>query len=761
MRNKVIFSLVMVLVFTFAISFVQAEANEFVVRDKAISCLINKVNASSQLTISQAIFAGLGGVHNSRIDNAFNAKKSANENCYIPEGESNCDLKTTAQVYMAKQRLGQNTTGILSWIGNQSGAVQGLIWYLQITMEDNEPSTCKVNYNGADYTFSIDSNMVLSSSEPGNCLRVADEGYRLRILDNCLENNFRVLCDVSESDGEKGTFITNFLYRQSAGSDALFVSPETKSARDSYTDNQIEAKCFKTGTNCDYEGSLWATAAFYPNPEFTKYYEPYLTALASENEKYFPEAFLNYLVKNDDQKVIGRKSIDLNSGGTYWDLSGSPYSPFYDTSLALLSLGGIGKINTLEYLDAFQGQNGCFGDNLEDTGFVIYGAGWSGRSSVDYCSSNSDCGSGRTCSSGICISINTCTSDSQCGSGQICSAGQCIANDAVCIDIGGTCSTECGSDQSQISASCDSGQICCILGGGGGGPIIPEGSTCEEVNATCRTECLSSEDSITASCSNEGDICCYETSDGGGDGPGAVQTACGLGGYFCARDVFACNDAFGQVKDREQYYCNNGVEVCCTVQPAEPVESCFNKGGEICSGESVCSGSIVSASDTQACCLDQCKSDGGGDNGGTPRCQVNSDCSEGEECSAGICLPVSGGFGWFWILLLLILIALVVLGIVFRDKLKIWWFKVSGKNKSGSATASKGSPPGGFPPRRGPPQFGPRPGFPMRPGQGPQGMIRRPAPMQQRSPQRPANSSSNPQDKEMEDTLKKLKDMSK
>ena len=113
----------------------------------------------------------------------------------------------------------------------------------------------------------------------------------------------------------------------------------------------------------------------------------------------------------------------------------------------------------------------------------------------------------------------------------------------------------------------------------------------------------------------------------------------------------------------------------------------------------------------------------------------------GESCCV---LKSGGGKSYWWIWVLLILIVLVVLGIIFRDKLRMLWFRMS----------SGGKPSGQKPPYR--------PSYP------PSGYQR---PMMQRVPERrilmpqplrrPIARAASGAQKELDDVLKKLKDMGK
>jgi len=271
-------------------------------------------------------------------------------------------------------------------------------------------------------------------------------------------------------------------------------------------------------------------------------------------------------------------------------------------------------------------------------------------------------------------------------------------------------------------------------------------------------------------------------SGGGGniDGVGEETFSCEEAGYSCSTSS-ACSNADGETLS--EYDCPS-LDVCCTVQPAQP--TCADLGGEACSSNEICLDGIpLSASDVvgQNCCT----------SGGTCELQTSDEeilsdceannglcksygCGTDEETSTfysceftgdSCCIAkTSGKKSLLWIWVLLVLIILVVIGIIFRNKLRMLWLRIS-KRSSG------GSKPG--------PGFGSSP--PSRPS-GPSFPLFRPSPMMNRTPmrpperrimippsrppqpsanaqQRPAPKAKSTAQKELDDVLKKLKEMSK
>tara|TARA_Y100000034_G_C6903813_1_gene418810 strand:- start:1600 stop:3438 length:1839 start_codon:yes stop_codon:yes gene_type:complete len=232
---------------------------------------------------------------------------------------------------------------------------------------------------------------------------------------------------------------------------------------------------------------------------------------------------------------------------------------------------------------------------------------------------------------------------------------------------------------------------------------------------------------------------------GGGDD----RASCTSFGKYCVS-----SGECSSVNILDNYYCS-GIDVCCETQPVE--ETCSQKGGVICPVDQECTIADVYASDTSYCCQgscilslteNECK-------GYNPDYMCKVSCSDDEDekfynCDFTgdvCCAPKekSGG-SWLLIILLIILIILVVLAIIFRNQLKVWWFRFKSKLKFGKHKPTGGRPPG--PPSQ-IPQLRPRQIIPRQPYRRPP--ARRP-PMRRSAPKK---------DSVFEDTMKKLRDMSK
>lgn len=223
-------------------------------------------------------------------------------------------------------------------------------------------------------------------------------------------------------------------------------------------------------------------------------------------------------------------------------------------------------------------------------------------------------------------------------------------------------------------------------------------------------------------------------------------------GYHCMSSV----DCTGEILT--DYDCS-GVSRCCDT-PRE-VGTCQEQQGQICTSNKICSGGItVEASDTEAgeiCCTGSCadpEPESACESAGGVCRSYGCDSSEIEttdQCNYDYpcCMPkASGGGGaWLWIIIFLILITLVVLGIIYRDKLRMYWMRFTSKGgrppAGGAGPRGMGGPP--LFPTAGAPMARPRPRRIMPPRRAP---ARRPGP----KPKSP---------KEIDNVLKKLKEIGK
>lgn len=257
--------------------------------------------------------------------------------------------------------------------------------------------------------------------------------------------------------------------------------------------------------------------------------------------------------------------------------------------------------------------------------------------------------------------------------------------------------------------------------------------------------------------------------------------SCESAGNYCLSPIECQNNGGTTLSS---YSCSIASKFCCNKPLA--LETCSEMGGNVCNSNQECAGgTFESASNLgtgERCCI-----------GGT--CQIPEVVNECEQ-EKGTCVPYSNGCAsnemdsdyqcsnqneiccikkrqiqkessgiWIWILILFILIAIVALLIVFRDKLRPYWLKItsgSSGNKKLGAPSFRGPPgmpgnPGNIPAQR---------GLPIRriPTQATPGMStnRGPGSFPQRNfNQAPPQRNPNFQNNQMNQAIDKLKEMNK
>ena len=611
---------VIFLFFFCLVGLVNAQENEDRDRiNKAMLCLDQRIEETPRLTLEEAVFSVLSGVSAGKAQDRIREQKSS-DGCWPVSG---CNVRSTAHGLLASRKLGDDTQKSTSWLKSKTGLSKDLRWNLQITIENNAPASCTVIPQGkSDVLVSITDDMKVSG-DFGECFSVSSSGYWLEINPSCLDKEISISCDQG--------FKTNLLYYQ-RNDGTVYVSPTTHgAAAKGITKENVRAKCFVEGSVCNYEASLWAATALYASGEDVKEFIPYLIALAPENEKYLPDAFLIYLVGGDRQNAHYVSLMQKQKPGGYWQAQNTAYNFYYDTSLAMLSLGGESAqevSNTITYLFDKQTEEGCWNSNsIRDSAFIIYAAGWRRASS-----------------------------------------------------------------------------------GSGGGEIVPG------VNVT-----------------GNGTVSPDQPYD-----PDVVSD-CQVSGYYCAPDAVTCLEAGGDVVSEQRFLCTRYTQACCTVPAESTLKSCFDLGGEVCGADEQCPLESVPASDG-SCCLAGCE----------PR-EESGTGQPPERIPEPVEEEKSSSLRWI-IISLSILILLVIIGIVYRSKIRLWLY--TRKGKVTTTPVGRGVPPGIV--RR----FPPGPGGGILPRGLPPSVIRRP--VNAPRPVLPIRKTViSEKDREMEDTLKKLKEMSK
>jgi hypothetical protein len=460
-------------------------------------CLEGKVINKTGLSLQEAVFSVLAiGDKGNLLDIISDYKKSG-ESCWPKSG---CTVKDTAQVVLAYNRVGKSTGDIVSWLKSKEIAATELSWYIEIDLTGRDSGSCTVKYGSTSGTVNIGSDMKVDvSGGISNCLY--SSGYWLGVKSSCIDKNYTISCNKD--------FITTLLYQRS-GQDTVYVSSDTHSAASlGQTEETISAKCLKSGSVCDYEGTLWAALAFQTIGEDVSKYMPYLMALAEDNERYFPSSFI-YLIAGGSEQYA--KIIANQKQGKFWETTGG--DRFYDTSLGMLALSGSGFSefeNARSYLISVRSRDGCWNNNIRDTAFILY-SGWWKKVGTAEPSESPDClASGKYCTGSYeCINSGGLVSYAfSCSGVNVC----CSINPLTqtCDSIGGKV---CASDETCSGDSAPSVDGSCCTGTCN----VVQDYTCEQgVNMYCRSLCNDGETQLNGETCESG-VCCKVNSGGGGGG---------------------------------------------------------------------------------------------------------------------------------------------------------------------------------------------------------------------------------------------------
>lgn len=488
--------------FLFLIAFASAAENDTSTEGiaKAYQCLNAEIGnkTSSTLSLQEAIFGMLALGDQSKLRDKIESERSSSD-CWP---KSSCRLKETAQALLAYDHVNRDTRDIKEYLYDHNGTASDLSWFMLIDITNHEQASCTIKYSGSTRTVTIGEDMKITG-DGGNCLSIVSSGYWLQISPSCLNNKYDISCNKD--------FVTTLLYQKS-GVDTVYVSSETHSAASSgTTSEEVQAKCFKQGSSCNYEGTLWSALALQQAGDDVSDYAPYLLALAPENQNLLPSAVIFKITNADDHYST---LVQAQKQDKFWEAPNTPNNKFYDTSLALLALQGRSSTeadNAREYLLSVQTPQGCWNnDNVRDTAFILYSAfpdsryqssTGSGGTSIEQCESagafsctpliecvegggevlnNYVCGGSLKCCSRpitrqSCNALqgNICGLGEQCSSTEIpssegsCCTGSCIpvgiTPEDQCSIVGGLCSSSCDSSESESSDQCSlSGQVCCI-----------------------------------------------------------------------------------------------------------------------------------------------------------------------------------------------------------------------------------------------------------------------------------------------------------
>ncbi len=461
---------------TYFVTAVETTASE-----KGYACLESKVaEKCSTLSVEERIFS-LFAIDRCKTEVMEDSK---NNECWPDTG---CKIKTTAQAILALSSVGTSTTDAENWLLSQKVSPSDVDWLLQI--ESTNPSSCEISYRGTPHTILINEDREIRGN-PGNCLDI-HEKYWLEISPTCYNEEFEISCDE--------TFFTNLLYKKQ-GLDVIYVLKDINSASaEGSTTEKINSFCFKEGTSCNYEGTLWAAHALKIKGYDTSLYLPYLITMADENSEFIPESFLYFLTGSFKEELLLKQEE-----GKWWYESGDK---FYDTAVALYSLQQeepLEKAGAKAWLEEVQGDEGCWQNNIRNTAFILLSVWPKKIIAVEqkpdceeegyFCMTSNSCqesGGESLITYGGCFVANVCCSEESllqscllqegeiCSSGEICSeetveaadtAKCCVEGDCIeieeetseCEIYGGQCKSVCSSDETAEAYDCPSFDECCF-----------------------------------------------------------------------------------------------------------------------------------------------------------------------------------------------------------------------------------------------------------------------------------------------------------
>jgi hypothetical protein len=744
MKKRVSNEFIILFLLIITAGFVAAQTNSSEENlEKAYQCVATKVgNNCYDLSFENQAFAILS------LGNYGNCKEAFHNNSKAISGglcwpKQNCNPKDTALAILVLNRLGEDTSPAENWLLSQTKTASDLTWYIQI--ESSEPAKCSVSYGEFNYEFEIFENKKLSA-KAGNCLSLSlgNYWYEIGADDSCINYQYTFSCDKD--------FQTNMLYR-SKESTTIHVSQKLNfNSAGGETKEKISYECFKKGTVCDYESTLWASYALYNSRRSVGKYLPYIEASMSEKSSFFPEAFL-YIMSRD--KKYETTILTTNFKREYWN-AGINSNRFYDSALGFLSIGDrapekTDAVRTYLLEKNQQGSEGCW-NNLRDTGFLLYSA-WDLRDvqpPVSYqCQTDSNCALGKICVDNFCV--EGCREDNDCeyiGENFVCHNEQCVNNSLIC---------EANADCPEDTPFCDTeNNLCleCLNNTHCDGLICSEGMCVEECESdgdcdlreiclgnVCKTGCRNDTQCASGMTCDLAKLTCVSE---------YVPTqSCTLNNYFCV-DIWDCPTG----STISGFSCSSNWDVCCREGPVI-IETCAQKNGYICTDDERCPGTTISGtSDIGECCSVRCVEKENNQPPPTYTCPTNkckSSCSSDERissltCASGYscCEKTESPTSYLWIYILVALIILVVILILLRDKISLLIFKIKGGKDKTSPSGARRPP---FPPSA--------PVRPMPPRQFAMPISRPPA----RAP--PLRAPPQKKDSEFDDTLKKLKEMSK
>lgn len=483
------------------------ELNETKIND-AFECLENKtIGKASSVSFEELIFTILASPKSSVLSEykteLISRKQSVSDDqeCWP---KSSCKIKETALALIALSHLGENTEKVEEWLLSKNKTATEITWLLQ---EDSESETrCTITYDQIDYDTTVLIDKKISDSA-GPCLPIYQNDFWFQVSANCYDKEFVISCDKN--------FLANLLYKRAGSNSIIYVDSKTQSSPAlGEVKLEINSKCFGL-SNCEYEGSLWATLALLKEGYDIQSFVPYLIALSDSNKAYLPESFLYTITGFED---YSNWLIQNQNLGSYWQAEGTPNGKYYDTSLALIALSNSNAeqvAKARKKMESYQDKNGCWMSSkpIRDTAIMLWALAGRAPSiqvvpSVTYCSE----------AGFYCVDQLSCSTPDQLGDNYYCSGGrECCRtqNLQTCSELEGQkCPTDKECSGNTVQASDESS--CCLLS-----CVEPvTDSECEGNDNYCFTSCPDSYTSINQECNGNMACCKYNPKDKDSSGSG-------------------------------------------------------------------------------------------------------------------------------------------------------------------------------------------------------------------------------------------------
>jgi hypothetical protein len=281
-------------------------------------------------------------------------------------------LTNTAYAIIALKAIEYDTTKAENWIySKKSPAEADMEWYLQIDPQNAEVN-CTIDYVTSNATLVVKQDRKYTSlSDQGSCFSVVNNNYWLKMTGSCTSNPITVSCNQTST--------ISLLFKKSTDTFNT-VTVQSTGAKKTPAELRAEAYCLKTGSSCDYAGTLWAAYALsLSEGKESRVNEvlPYLTSNTDSSvTKTIRDALLFLITSTDDYKTSLLKN---QSSAGWWpkETVGTPTSNnYWDTAVAVhalartqRTLANITKVTSNFNVTLWTSDNNW---GLKQTGMILY-----------------------------------------------------------------------------------------------------------------------------------------------------------------------------------------------------------------------------------------------------------------------------------------------------------------------------------------------------------------------------------------------------